>query len=64
MDKLFEGIRSITTRIYKGLVTVEKGCTNLTRFMGILGREKHSQAAYNRPWSHPRWPAEAATDDT
>ena len=29
MDKLFEGIRSVTTRIYKGLVIVEKGCANL-----------------------------------
>ena len=34
---LFEGIRSITTRIYKGIVIVEKGCANLIRFMEILG---------------------------
>ena len=51
MDKLFEGIRSITTRIYKGLVIVEKGCANLTRFMGFWWA-KHSQAAYNQLWSH------------
>ena len=36
MDKLFEGIRSVTTRIYKGLVIVEKGYANLTRFMGLF----------------------------
>jgi hypothetical protein len=61
---LFEGIRSITTRIYKGMVIVEKGCANLTRFMRILGGQKHSQAAYDRLGSHPRWPAGVATDDT
>ena len=35
MDKLFEGIRSITTRIYEGLVIIEKGSANLKRFMGF-----------------------------
>ncbi len=36
VDKLFEGIRSVTTRIYKGLVIIEKGCANFTRFMGLF----------------------------
>ena len=34
VDKLFEGIRSVTTRIYKGLVIIEKGCANRTRLFG------------------------------
>jgi len=37
VDKIFEGIRSVTTHIYKGLVIIEKGCANLTWFMGIFG---------------------------
>jgi hypothetical protein len=36
MDKLFEGIRSITTRIYEELVIIEKGCANFTLFMGLF----------------------------
>ena len=40
MDKLFEGIRLVTTRIYKGLVIVEEGWANLTRFMGIFGGQE------------------------
>jgi hypothetical protein len=63
VDKIFEGIRSVTTRIYKGLVIIEKGCANLTWFMGILGGQKHSQAAYNWLWGHPRWSTKAATYD-
>jgi hypothetical protein len=45
MDMLFEGIRSITTRIYKGMVIVEKGCANLTRFMGLflVGKNTHKR---------------------
>ena len=35
VDKLFEGIRSITTRIYEGLVIIEKGSANLKRFLGF-----------------------------
>jgi hypothetical protein len=42
MDKLFEGIRSVTTHIYKWLVIVEKGCANLTRFMLLFSVGKNS----------------------
>ena len=42
MDKLFEGIRSVTTHIYKWLVIVEKGCANLTRFMLLFLVGKNS----------------------
>ncbi len=36
MDKLFEGIRSVTTKIYKFLVVVEKGCAKVIRLMGLF----------------------------
>jgi hypothetical protein len=36
MDKLFEGIRSVTTHIYMGLVIIAKECANFTRFMGLF----------------------------
>ena len=42
MDKLFEGIRSVRTSIYKGLVIVENGWANLTRFMGLFLVGKNS----------------------
>jgi len=42
MDKLFEGIRLVTTHIYKWLVIVEKGCANLTRFMLLFLVGKYS----------------------
>jgi len=42
MDKLFEGIRSVTTHIYKWLVIVKKGCDNLTRFMPLFLVGKNS----------------------
>ena len=36
MDKLFEGIRAVTTKIYKFLVVVEKGCAKVIRLMGLF----------------------------
>ena len=36
VDKLFEGIRSVTTRIYKGLVVIEKGCAKVIRLSGLF----------------------------
>ena len=45
MDKLFEGIRLVTTHISKWLVIVEKGCANLTRFMRLflVGKNTHKR---------------------
>mgnify|MGYP006114622525 FL=1 len=36
VDKLFEGIRAVTTKIYKFLVVVEKGCAKVIRLAGLF----------------------------
>ncbi len=49
MDKLFGGIQSVATRIYKGVIIIEKGCANLTRFMGtIFGGENSLKSMVKR----------------
>ena len=58
------------SKAYAGLQPVSKrGWLSSKREVLILhglwvfGVQKHSQAAYNWLWSHPRWPSKVTADD-